>query len=144
MDLLPGPGEMAADYSGDLPQDPGPGVGSDIPNLVPIDTSSLLQTPTTMPTASDLGDSAYTGISGDSSGSNPLDTSGIFGFLATDANAALNAFVIAPQNAKTAEGVANNAATNSLNSLLTSNSQIFSYLLIGLGIFLVVSLVGRK
>lgn len=153
--LLPDPGDLSGEFSSDLP-DGSSLSGSNLPNLTPTYASSLLTPPSSMDddltdSTSDLGDSAYTGLPALSGQSNPLDLSAIFGDLNTDATSALGAFVVNPQNAKTAEAVANNAAANQLSLLntqgaisLASSSNLFSYLLIGLAVFAVISVLGKK
>jgi hypothetical protein len=136
-DLLPDPGAMASD--GQLPQDGGDSE-SDIPNLTP--TFSTLQLPGTMDdtssdSSSDSSDSSLTGLPATTSSdpgisNNALDTS-LLGFGESAANSLLGAFVTNPANAATAEGVANNTAANAL----TSSGQLFSYLLIGVVLFLI-------
>lgn len=134
--LLSDPGAMAADYSGALPQDYESSQLPDLENLSP--TFPTLSLPaSTMDTSSDQGDSIFTGIPSVSSG---LDLSGLFGVLSSDLNQGFQAFVINPQNAATNEGVANNNAQNSL----MASSNLFSYLLIGLGLFLVFGFLTRK
>jgi hypothetical protein len=132
-ELLPDPGVMASD--GQLPQDGGDSE-SDTPFLVTSPTIQPL--PDIMDdTSSDdsSGDSALTGIPATSSSSAPsaLDTS-LLGFGENLGSSLFGAFVTGPQNAATAEGVANNAAANALSS----TGQLFSYLIIGLVIFLIV------
>jgi hypothetical protein len=134
-DLVEDPGVLASD--GQLPQDTG--ASSEAPTFL-VTSPTISPLPASMDdSTSDLGDSALTGLPSTDSSSNQLDTS-LLGFGESIGNSLLSAFVTGPQNAATAEGVADNNAALSLSS----TSAIFGYLVIGLVIFLIFSAVEKK
>lgn len=137
-DLVPDPGVIAA------------GGGDELENLEPDFTPTLSNlfssTPMddtdadTLAGIANLSDpTTQATIAGDLGGSSPLDTS-ILGWGESLSSGLLNAFVVAPQNAQTQEGL----ATTSTELSLASSSQLFSYLLIGLVLFLVVGAFSKK
>lgn len=164
-DALPlGPGEYAASNGdGELPQD-----NATISNLTPSFTPNLdnllppLQTP--MSSSSGYGSlSGYIGsaISEDAAGNVTNSGSGSYGSLfggtssgslfgnsssslfsglATAGNSLLSAFVTTPQNAQTLES--EELAKAQINSAVSG--QYFGYILIGLGIFLVFTLIEKE
>jgi hypothetical protein len=152
--IVPDPGTWATtDYSGALPveSESSMDVGSTIPNLTNTFSPVLSLPATTMSTSASgtysgyTSASAYTGLPAGSagtttsSGTNALDTS-LLNFGEGAANSLVGAFVVNPQNAATQEGLANTSATNAL----TASSQLFSYLLLGLAIFLIFSFAEKK
>lgn len=118
--------------------------GGDIPNLVADYSPSLADllpdasTPISpiMDDSNDDNDSAYTGTTGSSS----LSLQPLVNDLGTIGGSLVNAFVTAPANATTAEGL----ATSNFDISTAESSQLFTYLIIGLVIFLVFGFLDKK
>jgi hypothetical protein len=140
-DILDGPGGLTESTDSSLPvQDAG-----ELANLEPTFQPTAVTLPATL--MDDYSDSSLTGVpaastpsSFASGGLGSLDTSGLLTFGENAATGLLNAFVITPQNVSTAEGAASTAA--SLSSAATGT--IFSWLFLGLIVYLIFGFVERK
>lgn len=144
-DDSPSPGDLAASLTGALP---GEGGSTDQPQEIPnLQNYSPVLLPIPMSNSASgtysnySSASAYTGLPAStpaattsSSGNNALDT-GLLNFAETAGSGLLNAFVINPKNVQTQQA----AATGQFQLTSATISQLFSYLLIGLVIFLVFS-----
>lgn len=148
-DLVPDPGTIAGGGSNASASNTGPDIALLEPSFTP-DLSNLLNPASTAQPTSAMGEIPVIdlGITPDggfdnSGGSNPLDTSNLGTTFLNDVSgigsSLLNAFVINPQNAQTQQ----QSALVSAGITSAQTSQIFSYLFIGLIIFLVFGLLKK-